>query len=196
MPTKHFILGALMKGPAHGYSLRSRSIIKVLEEFGINDGQLYPLLKKMVDEGLVKKEIEFRESGPNRHNYHITDKGRSEFIAWLASTAGEERAFRYEMIRKDEFLNKCMYFRFLHPPDAGDKIRRQIAETEKTIEDFQSAHDDISNRGFDKVQLMIAKYCIMSQETRLQWLKELEKEFLESASSEQKPKRIKQQAQK
>jgi hypothetical protein len=39
MSTKHIILGALMNGPAHGYSLKSGSTIKVLEEFGINDGQ-------------------------------------------------------------------------------------------------------------------------------------------------------------
>ena len=172
--TKHILLGALMNGPAHGYSLKSGNAIKVLEEFGINDGQLYPLLKKMTAEGLIKKEIEYRETGPNRHNYHITDRGREEFISWLTGTDGEERAFRYEIIRKDEFLNKCMYFRFMDTPASVQKIREQINGTKRTIEDFKQAYDDMKSRGFDMLQLMIVRYCIMNQETRLKWLQEME----------------------
>jgi len=178
MSTKHIILGALMNGPAHGYSLKSGSTIKVLEEFGINDGQLYPLLKKMTGEGLVKKEIEYRESGPNRHYYHITDEGRREFISWLTGAEGEERAFRYEIIRKDEFLNKCMYFRFIDSDKSAEKIRGQIADTKAVIEDFTKAYEDMKSRKFDKLHLMIIRYCIMSQETRLKWLMELENEFV------------------
>ena len=94
MSVKHIILGSLMNGPAHGYSLRSGMVSKVMEEFGINDGQLYPLLKKMTAEGLIEKEIEYRDSGPNRHNYHITPAGRSEFIEWLKGNDEEERGFQ------------------------------------------------------------------------------------------------------
>ncbi|HPS57966.1 MAG TPA: PadR family transcriptional regulator [Spirochaetota bacterium] len=189
MSTKHIILGALMNGPAHGYSLKSGSAIKVLGEFGINDGQLYPLLKKMTDDGLIAKEIEYRESGPNRHNYHITDAGRKEFISWLTGAEGEERAFRYEMIRKDEFLNKCMYLRFLENAGSVEKIRKQIAETEATIDDFRKAYDNMNSRGFDRLHIMIVRYCMMNQETRLLWLKEMETEFLNNGPVEKKKKK-------
>lgn len=177
MATKHMILGALMNGPAHGYSLRSDFLTKILEEFGINDGQLYPLLKKMTGEGLVKKEIEYRESGPNRHNYHITEKGREEFLSWLTGNDGEERAFRYEMIRRDEFLNKSMYFKLLESGNTTEKIREQIRETESTLEDFNKAYRDMSDRKMDQLNLLVLKYCIMNQETRLKWLKELMEHF-------------------
>jgi DNA-binding PadR family transcriptional regulator len=177
MSVKHLILGSLMNGPAHGYSLRSGMASKVLAEFGINDGQLYPLLKKMTVEGLIDKEIEYRDSGPNRHNYHITASGRAEFIEWLKGSDGEERGFRYEMIRKDGFLNKCMYFGFLDADFSAEKIKRQIGETETTIEDFKKAYEDMKSRNFDSLHLMIVKYCIMSQETRLKWLQELKKEI-------------------
>ncbi|HNW29093.1 MAG TPA: PadR family transcriptional regulator [Spirochaetota bacterium] len=186
MSTKHMILGALMSGPAHGYSLKSESTVRVMEEFGINDGQLYPLLKKMTDEGLIRKEIEFRETGPNRHNYHITEAGREEFISWLTGAEGEERAFRYEMIRKDEFLNKCMYFRFLDAAATADKVRVQISETESSIRDFQDAYDDMKSRDFDNLHLMIVRYCIMSLETRLKWLMEMENEFINAPKSKRR----------
>jgi len=183
MSTKHMILGALMNGPAHGYSLRSEGTVKVMEEFGINDGQLYPLLKKLTDEGLIRKEIEYRESGPNRHNYHITDAGRKEFISWLAGAEGEERAFRYEMIRRDGFLNKCIYFRFLDAAASADKVRGQIVETEASIRDFRDAYDDMKSRDFDTLHLMIVRYCIMSLETRLRWLGEMERECINESKS-------------
>ncbi len=177
MATKHLILGALMRGPAHGYSLRSDFLTKILEEFGINDGQLYPLLKKLTDEGLIRKEIEYRESGPNRHNYHITDKGRDEFLSWLKGNEGEERAFRYEMIRRDEFINKSMYLKLLEKNDAIDKIKEQAGETESTLEDFNRAYKDMSSREMDPLNLLVVKYCIMNQEMRLKWLKDLEAHF-------------------
>ncbi|HQO38981.1 MAG TPA: PadR family transcriptional regulator [Spirochaetota bacterium] len=183
MSTKHIILGALMNGPAHGYSLKSGSAIKVLEEFGINDGQLYPLLKKMTRDGLIVREIEYRESGPNRHNYHITEAGRNEFISWLTGAEGEERMFRYEMIRKDEFLNKCMYFRFLDGGESDKKISVHVSETEAVIADFTRAYEDMKKKGFDHLHLMIIRYCIMNQETRLAWLKEMKKEFSKNKKS-------------
>jgi len=189
MSIKHILLGSLMNGPAHGYSLRSGMVSKVLEEFGINDGQLYPLLKKMTSEGLIEKEIEYRDSGPNRHNYHITPAGRAEFIEWLKSNEEEERGFRYEMIRKDGFLNKCMYFGFLDNDFSSEKIIKQMNETKVTIEDFKKAYDDMQSRGFDSLHLMIVKYCIMSQETRLKWILELQDELkIKSASVIRKSK--------
>ncbi len=190
MSVKHIILGSLMSGPAHGYSLRSAHALKVMEEFGINDGQLYPLLKKMTAEGLVEKEIEYRDDGPNRHNYNITPAGRVEFIAWLKGTDEEERGFRYEMIRKDGFLNKCMYFGFLEADFSAEKVIRQILETELTIDDFTKAYEDMKSRNFDSLHLMIVRYCIMSQETRLRWLIEL-KEELKTGSGSIRKKKVK-----
>lgn len=177
MAIKHIILGALMNGPAHGYSFRSGTTSRIMEEFGINDGQLYPLLKKMTDEGLIEKVIEYRESGPNRHNYHITDAGKDEFFAWISGDADEGRAFRYELIRQDEFIVKCMYLKFLEPAKSLEKIQKQINETESVINDYKNAYDDMSGRGFNKTHLMIVRYCIMNLETRVNWLRELEIEF-------------------
>ncbi|MCL2154344.1 MAG: PadR family transcriptional regulator [Leptospirales bacterium] len=177
MSVKHIILGSLMKCPAHGYSLRSGLISKVLAEFGINDGQLYPILKKLTSEGLIKKVIEYRDKGPNRHNYYITEAGKEEFAQWLESHEDEKRAFRYEIIRKDIFLNKCMFLGFLDTDLSKEKIKRQIEETQNTTKDFKNAHADMKNRNFDLMDLMIVKYCIMNLEARLKWLIELQSEL-------------------
>ena len=72
------ILGALVDGPQHGYG-----IVKILKEgssglFKMNEGQLYPLLHKMQENGWIKGEWETTDTGPARKTYVISDSGRAE----------------------------------------------------------------------------------------------------------------------
>ncbi len=46
-----------MNESSHGYKLKANHLSKLRMEFGINDGQLYPTLKKLENEGLIKKEV-------------------------------------------------------------------------------------------------------------------------------------------
>ena len=94
MSLRHMILGSLMERPVYGYQLKSGHFKKIFGEFGINHGQLYPLLKKMEREGAIEKIVEFREGAPNRHVYHITPAGREEFLQWLEASDGEEHSYR------------------------------------------------------------------------------------------------------
>lgn len=72
------ILGALTAGPLHGYG-----IVKALSEhsggfFQMKEGQLYPLLHQLQDQGLIKGEWETPEGGPARKTYILLDPGREE----------------------------------------------------------------------------------------------------------------------
>jgi len=173
MSIHHLILGALMHKPDYGYNLKNSFFSRAGAEFGINDGQLYPALKKMEENGLITREIEYREKGPNRHTYHITVKGREEFLRWLSGCEGEERSYRYEDIRKDAFLSRCMYLNFLPAEKAREKIARQVESVRSTIEDLACARDDMTKKGVDPMRVKIVEYSIMTQETRLAWLREL-----------------------
>ena len=123
-----------MNGPLHGYKLRSNNTNKVLNEFGINDGQLYPALKKLEGEGLIEKEVVTQRGAPNKNRYRITGDGREEFLKWLASCDGEEHAFRYDFIRKDPFFTRVTFIQNLDKERALEKVRWQIETTEKTIQ--------------------------------------------------------------
>lgn len=177
MSVKHLILGALIQNPDYGYNMRNRFFSRILTEFGLNDGQLYPALKKMETDGLIEKEIEYQDSGPNRHKYHITEEGHREFLLWLESTEGEERAYRYEAIRSDPFLNRCIYLGFLEREKAVEKIDRQMQLVESTIEDFRKALESMTARSLDRIKIKIVEYSLRNQETRLQWLRELRNEM-------------------
>jgi predicted transcriptional regulator len=71
-----------------------------------------------------------------------------------------------------------MYFKLLENRKASEKIAEKIKEAETTIEDFNKAYKDMSERKMDPLNLLVLKYCIMNQETRLKWLKELNTYFL------------------
>lgn len=170
---KELILGTLMNSPDYGYNIKSSFFSRMLDDFGINDGQLYPALKKMEAHGLIVREIEYRDEGPNRHLFSITDSGRKEFSQWLESREGEEKGFRYELIRRDPFLLKCMYLKYLEPAQAGDKIIIHRREVEKSIKEYQAAKEDMEIRKVDFERILIVDYALRCQEMRLKWLDEL-----------------------
>ncbi len=171
------ILGTLMQQPDYGYNIKSSFFSRLLDEFGINDGQLYPALKKLEKQKLVIKEIEYRDDGPNRHLFSITDTGREAFLSWLESSNGEERGFRYELIRRDPFLLKCMYFKYLDPERGMEKIKAHRSDVEASLQEYRAAKSDMVNRGVDGAKILIVEYAIRSQEMRLQWLDELKQTF-------------------
>ena len=172
MSVKYMILGSLMFDCFHGYEIKSQMAQKMNSEFGINDGQLYPTLKKLEEEGLVVKTVEHQEGEPSRHVYTITDTGRTDFEQWLESTDGEDRSFRYDFFRKDLFCLKSNYLRFLKKEKALEKIQHQIETVKNTIVDLKTARSHMVERKVDPLHVKVWEYGIMNYETRLQWLNE------------------------
>lgn len=85
-----FVLGELMDGPHHGYSLRE-ILSRMLGPFRqISWGVLYPLIRQLEQEGLiVQNEDSSTASGVGASNskqrklYRITESGRNQFYALM-----------------------------------------------------------------------------------------------------------------
>lgn len=82
------ILGAVAAGPLHGYG-----IVKAIREgsggaLRAGEGQLYPFLHRMEEQGWLAAGWEPQEGKPARKVYELTDKGRAELAekkkAWSA----------------------------------------------------------------------------------------------------------------
>jgi PadR family transcriptional regulator AphA len=170
---KYLILGSLMERPFHGYDLKSNFFKRIFKDFGINDGQLYPALKKLNQEGLIEKVIEHQEGAPSRHIYSITSQGEEIFMNWLLSYDGEESSFRYEFFRKDAFIIRCSYFQYLDKTDAINKIQHQLDVVEKTLEDLNMAKQSMLKKGINPYRINVLGYGIKTQEARAEWLKDL-----------------------
>lgn len=80
------ILAILNKKDMYGYEL-SEYISKNID---ISDGTVYPILRKLKADGLVKTYLCEDSGGPPRKYYSLTQTGKEEFInnssEWLSFT--------------------------------------------------------------------------------------------------------------
>ncbi|MGI9308686.1 MAG: PadR family transcriptional regulator [Gammaproteobacteria bacterium] len=83
MSLKHIMLG-MLREPHSGYDIK-KEFEKSLRNFWRAElSQIYPLLQKMGEEGLVTSKDSASDIGPTRRIYKRTVKGRKELIAWLS----------------------------------------------------------------------------------------------------------------
>lgn len=85
MDTKYVILGLLTTGCNTGYEIK-QLIDRSLNHFWkISYGQLYPILKQLVEEGLANVQETNQEGKPDKKEYFLTDKGKQQLSEWLQS---------------------------------------------------------------------------------------------------------------
>ena len=80
--TQYAVLGFLASEPGTGYDIRTRleGISSIWHE---SYGQIYPTLKRLGDEGLVKRSVAEGAKGSDKYVYSITEKGRQVLREWL-----------------------------------------------------------------------------------------------------------------
>jgi PadR family transcriptional regulator PadR len=79
------VLALLARGNSYAYEIASRLAAAV----DMGEGTIYPLMRRMQNEGLVSTYLEESPSGPPRKYYAITDAGRQR----LNDQAREWREF-------------------------------------------------------------------------------------------------------
>ncbi len=77
------LLLQLAEKPAHGYELME--VINQGDEFSLDPGSLYRLLRSMEEEGLVQSNWDTSGGGAARRIYQITDQGVDHLHAWMVS---------------------------------------------------------------------------------------------------------------
>lgn len=86
----HAVLAVLSQGESHGYA-----IAEVLRQNGftrIKGGTLYPLLKRLEDQGLVEHTWLHDQAGPGRKQFTLTEQGRGELDRLAAAWHRMDRA--------------------------------------------------------------------------------------------------------
>jgi len=97
--TKHAVLGLLAYGPLSGYDIK-RIYAQSLGNFWSESyGHIYPILKRLEDEGLATREVQHQTGKPDRNVYTITGLGRDELHRWLAQPPEPARE-RVEVLLK------------------------------------------------------------------------------------------------
>ncbi|MBD2776258.1 PadR family transcriptional regulator [Iningainema tapete] len=97
--SKYAILGILSFGPKSGYDIKKKIETSTSNFWSESYGQIYPILKKLVEEGLATQAVEEQVGKPNRHVYQLTEKGQQELQQWLTEPV-EPQVERIEILLK------------------------------------------------------------------------------------------------
>jgi len=171
MSVKYAILGLLHYRDMHGYRIKKHIERNFGHMWTINYGQISTALRSMEEEGLVVlKEVSPSDNGgPHRKVYSLTPAGREEFARWLASDP--ER----DMLLRDPFLLRFVFFGFGDPKRALEIIEKQIGIYEKQLERRRENLDRWRHHG-DYVRL-IAELGVHFNDLYLEWLRRAHREL-------------------
>jgi PadR family transcriptional regulator, regulatory protein AphA len=75
-PTEFAILGLLAEGPLSGYDIKKEVEERLSHFWSLSYGHVYPMLRRLDEQGLVAMTVERQEGRPDRKVYAITDDGR------------------------------------------------------------------------------------------------------------------------
>lgn len=70
------VLAVLRNGESHGYAIAEELRAHGFER--IKGGTLYPLLKRLEEQGLVEHRWQHDQAGPGRKQFTLTEHGRTE----------------------------------------------------------------------------------------------------------------------
>jgi PadR family transcriptional regulator PadR len=79
------VLTLLSRADNYGYEIASR----LMQEVGMGEGTIYPLMRRMQDDGLVTTYLVEAPGGPPRKYYRMTEAGRTT----LKAQRGEWKSF-------------------------------------------------------------------------------------------------------
>ncbi|WP_096435178.1 PadR family transcriptional regulator [Alteribacter populi] len=129
--TKYALLGLLTTKCRTGYAIKQMIDQSLNHFWKISYGQIYPNLKKLVDEDLATVIEATQEGKPDKKEYQITDKGYLALQEWLQQPI---RNFNSE---KNELLLKLFFSRHQDRQTTIDHLK-----TYKTmlIERLQTYH--------------------------------------------------------
>ena len=82
--SKYAVLGALSVCPGSGYDIKKLMEQSTSNFWNESYGQIYPILKQLIEEGLATSQTEKQEGKPERYVYTLTGRGTEELQRWLS----------------------------------------------------------------------------------------------------------------
>ena len=98
--TKFILLGLITTECKSGYDIKQMIDQSLSHFWKISYGQIYPNLKKLVEEGLATVTETVQEGKPDKKEYHITKAGQQLLKDWLQQPLTEFPTERNEMLLK------------------------------------------------------------------------------------------------
>jgi DNA-binding PadR family transcriptional regulator len=97
--SRYALLGILSMGPMSGYDIKQWIDECIGYFWNESYGQIYPVLKQLVAEGLANRTVEEQTGKPDRVVYTLTGRGREALKQWLVQPARHDPG-RIEIVLK------------------------------------------------------------------------------------------------
>jgi DNA-binding PadR family transcriptional regulator len=127
--SRYAILGLLSLEPMSGYDIRKKIASSIGHFWSEGYGQIYPILKQLVAEGLATCTPQVQTGRPDRLVYALTPAGEAQLRAWLHQPV--EPA-----VERNELLLKLFFGRQLSPADSLQHIHDFRARQEGLHAEF------------------------------------------------------------
>ncbi len=125
----YVILGIISFGDCSGYDIKKKIDNEIGNFYKVSNGQIYPILKKLVLQKNTTFITEKNDGKPDRKIYAITDQGRAVLKEWM-----EEDVVNNELLLK-------LYFGSNEPISRNIKI---VEDLKKTKVKHLKAYDQIA----------------------------------------------------
>ena len=172
---QNVVLGLLTERPMHGYALKKAITPALPRDQLVNDGILYPLLKKLEANGLIEKRTEEQEGRPDRNVFHTTMEGKESFRAWLKRNDEEADEIDYDFFVGNPFLAKVLFFNELSGDEVVAKLAEQRAAAQEKLDGFQMLRSNMIDKSVDPNRIAIVDLGIAQQKEMARWLDHLHK---------------------
>jgi len=162
--SKYALLGALSLCPGSGYDIKKFMEQSTSNFWNESYGQIYPILKQLVDEGLATSHSEKQEGKPERYVYTLTDKGREELQRWLTEP------IEYS-VERNELLLKLFYGQHTSIATSIQHVQAYRALQEQLLDKYQGIEKFLRDEELF-FPLLTVRYGIHRCRALLEWCDE------------------------
>lgn len=164
--TIYAILGMLSTGPMSGYDMKKFAEESIGHFWSESYGQLYPTLRELEREGLIKMELESQEVGTDRKCYRLTEAGLEELRGWLGLPVERRPA-------RDELLLKLFFGQHVDPATLRALVEEMRAEQERALAKLRGVEQEALEEAHQSPDtpywMMTLRYGLVMGEAYMRW---------------------------
>jgi len=167
--SKYALLGILSMCPGSGYDIKKFMELSTSNFWSESYGQIYPILKQLVEADLATSHTEKQEGRPERYVYTLTDKGLEELRIWLTEPI-EHTVERNELLLKLLFGRQNSIAANIEHVKQLRILQEQLVQKYRGIEAYLKANcTDNTNPCYS---LITVRYGILRCQALLTWCEE------------------------
>jgi len=167
--SKYALLGILSICPGSGYDIKKFMEQSTSNFWSESYGQIYPILKQLVEAGLATSRTEKQEGKPERYIYTLTEKGFEELRQWLTEPIEH-------IVERNELLLKLFFGRQNSIADNIEHVQQFRTLQEQLLHKYQGIEGYLKANCADNpdlyYSLITVRYGILRCQALLTWCDE------------------------